>query len=361
MCVALNIGGILLAGANTRGFDFQNDVDWAPDGNGIVFGETGLAYTDPFTTARDADRPGGRGFTIEIALRPEAGIDPGFGFIAVVHSGVDRSQLLIAQWRRSIIVMNGDDYDNRRQLPRLTIFLSDDQNGPLFLAIRSDASGTALYVNGKPVATRPDLVLRLPTGDALGRIVLGNNVYGDGAWRGQIAGFALHDVALDEETLRHNFELWQGDNGFGGDDYISSRLAYAFAERTGRRVSDQSANGLNLRFPYDTTAIAPRLFDFRIDSLTPADAPDFIINSLGFIPLGFFLVALFLEVTPMVRLTAVGAAIGIGLALSFGIELTQAWIPSRSSSLLDLLLNVTGSGLGGGAFALLFRPEKLES
>ena len=196
---------------------------------------------------------------------------------------------------------------------------------------------------------RADLILRIPTGDVPGRLVLGNSVYGDSPWRGRIAGFALHRTPLDEETLRQQFESWQRDDGFGGDDYVTAQLAYSFSKRTGRRALDRSTHGLDLNFPYETTAVAPRLF-----SLRRGDSQDMIINLSGFIPLGFFLVALFGEVTPLARLTAVAVAISIGFALSFGIELAQAWIPSRSSSLLDVLLNVTGCGLGGIASAILF-------
>jgi glycopeptide antibiotics resistance protein len=147
--------------------------------------------------------------------------------------------------------------------------------------------------------------------------------------------------------------------GFAGEDYASAQLAYPFSEQTHRRAVDRSANGIDLTFPRETILLTPKLFASGIDSFARRASLDVIINLCGFIPLGFFLVALFAEVSPMARLQAVGAAIAIGFALSFGIELVQAWIPSRSSSLLDLLLNVAGSGLGGSAFVLLVRAKRI--
>ena len=94
--VGLNIGGILLAGLSTDRFEFRNDTAWASKGAGLEFGEHGLAYTDPFTTHDDADRPVGNGFTVEMAVRPDESSERGFRFIAVVHSGADDSQFLIA-------------------------------------------------------------------------------------------------------------------------------------------------------------------------------------------------------------------------------------------------------------------------
>ena len=112
--VALCVGGILFAGLNVQGWESRNDVEWATDGTGLEFGEHGLAYTDTFTTLDPGDQTG-QGFTIEMVLRPSEEADRGFRFIAVVHGGDDSLQLLIAQWRQTIIVMNGDDYDHRRE------------------------------------------------------------------------------------------------------------------------------------------------------------------------------------------------------------------------------------------------------
>jgi glycopeptide antibiotics resistance protein len=39
--------------------------------------------------------------------------------------------------------------------------------------------------------------------------------------------------------------------------------------------------------------------------------------------------------------------------LSGSIELTQAWLPARTSSLLDLLLNISGGGCGAVVFSIL--------
>ena len=158
--VGLNIGGILLAGLRTDRFEFRNDTAWASGGTGIEFGEHGLAYTDTFTTHEEADRP--VGFTVEMALRPDERSERGFRFIAVVHSGADESQLLIAQWRDTIIVMNRDDYDNRRRAPRLTAVIADE-SGPFFLVVRSDAHGSAVYIDGKSVASRTGVAFGLPT------------------------------------------------------------------------------------------------------------------------------------------------------------------------------------------------------
>ncbi len=69
----------------------------------------------------------------------------------------------------------------------------------------------------------------------------------------------------------------------------------------------------------------------------------------GFVPLG---VALMLVLGRRGRLTdgrALLATVALCFVFSLAIEVAQAWVPSRSSNLLDLVLNTVG---GGGAFVM---------
>ena len=351
--VALYVGGILFAGLNVQGWESRNDVEWATQGTGLEFGEHGLAYTDTFTT-QDPDSQTGQGFTIEMALRPSEEADRGFRFIAVVHDGDDSLQLLIAQWRQTLIVMNGDDYDHRRRTPRLTADVSNGGTRPRFLVVKSDARGSAVYLDGESVASRADLTLRLPTDSGPGRLVLGNSVYGRNPWSGNISGFALHRAALDERTLKNHLESWRLGNGFADESYAAAYIAYPFSERTGRIAVDRSSRGVDLHFPHEQTFIEPKLFDSSINAAS--DRRDIGLNLFGFIPLGFLMVALLADGTQPNRRSTLVTALAIGFALSASIELVQAWIPSRSSSLLDLLLNVAGTGVGGVAFVAMAQP-----
>ena len=357
--VALNTVGILLAGLTTRGGGGENDAEWVPNGPGIVFGEHGLAYTDPFKTQTDPPHQPGPGFTMEVALRLDERVDRGFRFIAAIHSGDDDAQFLIAQWRQTIIVMNGDDYDHRRSLPRLSAAVSELDRDPVFLVVTSDSSGSALYVDGARVASRDNITFRLPTDHAPGRLVLGNSVYGGSSWRGRIFGVALHGSALDEATLREHFERWRANRGFIGSDYATAALSYSLSEHTGREASNRSAHENSLRFPQETSFLSPKLFAGDIDtfSMTPWMTWDVVINLCGFMPLGFLVLALATQATHLSRRTTLAVALAVGAVLSFGIEAAQGWMPSRSSSPLDLLLNVMGTGVGSGVFLVAASPR----
>jgi hypothetical protein len=81
---------------------------------------------------------------------------------------------------------------------------------------------------------------------------------------------------------------------------------------------------------------------------------DALLNLLGFVPLGLFVVALL----PSRRRFAVVAAVLAGGLASLGIELAQALMVERNSSLLDLLLNTAGKAgawwLTGGRWIRLW-------
>jgi len=79
---------------------------------------------------------------------------------------------------------------------------------------------------------------------------------------------------------------------------------------------------------------------------------DLISNLLGYLPLGFLLfVALLRSGLPAAK--AAGIAFALGTVLSFALEVLQNYLPLRASSIVDLMLNALGTGLGVGLGALL--------
>jgi glycopeptide antibiotics resistance protein len=73
---------------------------------------------------------------------------------------------------------------------------------------------------------------------------------------------------------------------------------------------------------------------------------DVTINILGFVPFGFFLIAWLVKVRNIPFPRAFGISILLGFSISLMIELTQAYLPMRDSSLLDLINNTLGTVVG---------------
>ena len=91
------------------------------DSPGMRFGKFGRVHTEPFIPAGEAAILNRDGFTLETALSMNRNAGGNFRFLASFHAGEDRSQLVVAQWRGYIIVMNGDDYSHRRRSPRISV------------------------------------------------------------------------------------------------------------------------------------------------------------------------------------------------------------------------------------------------
>ena len=81
---------------------------------------------------------------------------------------------------------------------------------------------------------------------------------------------------------------------------------------------------------------------------------DVLVNFLGFIPFGFILFATLLRSSAAIEKKAFLITVAVCFLLSLSLEITQAWIPSRSSSMLDLVLNTLG-GVAGTILCRFFR------
>ena len=74
---------------------------------------------------------------------------------------------------------------------------------------------------------------------------------------------------------------------------------------------------------------------------------DFIINTLGFVPLGFLAMAFLTEVRSIDHWHNIAWTLAFCLAVSLIIEILQYFLPGRTSSLYDVTANAMGSLLGG--------------
>jgi glycopeptide antibiotics resistance protein len=73
------------------------------------------------------------------------------------------------------------------------------------------------------------------------------------------------------------------------------------------------------------------------------------------VPLGILMMALLAQFEGGAGRTGQWIAVLIAFSFSLGIEIFQAWIPSRDSSSLDLLLNTMGGFLGVVVYCRLVR------
>jgi len=339
---------ILAAGLSPRSHRVGNDANIQNDGTGLTFHGNGLAFTAPLAI----DQP--TNATIVVAINPDPAATRGFQFISAITGDHSESQWLLGQWHDLLLVMTGDDYDLSEGEPRLTTTIDDTADSLLLLAIRLDQSGAAMYLNGERVSSQP-VGISLPSDSSGLRVVLGNDPDGTHPWSGSIAGFALYEVAMDSVELKQLWRLWSQQRQFSGLPAAGAVIFYDFSSTEDGVVLDRSVNGHVLQIPDGRVFIAPRFGDFELSSTSTTDL---LVNLLGFIPFGYLL-SLWLSNrrSNCINLLVVCFC---SVLLSASIELSQAWIPTRDSNLLDFVLNVSGALAGAGLSVVIASRDRAQ-
>ena len=182
--------GILFFGLRPKGFRFENGVRWLQERPGISFTNYGLVYATPFSSKSDRSEFGKNGFGIQMAIRSDETETEEWRFLLCAHNGKDRDQLLVGQYGSSIVIMNGDDYPNRRKWPRMVLNRVMEPDRPIVLSISAGHSGTKAWVDGLLVKSDSRLRLDFPS-TANTYLTLGNSVYGKHSWQGEICKMAI--------------------------------------------------------------------------------------------------------------------------------------------------------------------------
>lgn len=343
----------LFFGLRPKDWYNANDVQLLPDKRSLRFHNTGIAYVDDLHAVLPDQPPDD--FTIEIAATPGNLHRVGFKPLLVMHDGNDRRQLAIWQYGTSLIVMNGNDFDNSQRRPRIVAKNTFSSRQTRYFTITSDARGTHLFVDGSLIAANAKWKLSIPNKGRSLRLVLGNSVYGKHGWTGDLLGLAISKKALSAETVRSRFKRWTTDHDFDFMEQDSPLLLFTFNQTPGVRLADQSDNQHILKLP-------PQVIVLKKSILTPPwgnlyfsgdTLGDMLFNTIGFIPLGAVLYGFLQNLAGRLRRHPVLITIILCMALSLCIELLQAWIPTRVSSLMDLILNTVGAGLGIGLWQLM--------
>jgi hypothetical protein len=129
--------------------------------------------------------------------------------------------------------------------------------------------------------------------------------------------------------------------------------SFAFDKTRGKLIPDLSGNENSVTVPERITTTHNILAwpDWDVQKRA-ALTKDMIVNVLGFVPLGFLFAVWLEQITRWRRWSSYLFAILLGGLISLGMEVTQAYIPARDSSLIDVLCNITGAILGVTGFHL---------
>jgi VanZ family protein len=283
--------------------------------------------------------------TIELFLQPDTQrrrIAP----IVSLYDTALPANVLIAQWRSELLMRTPvpDSRGSRRF--RETGIGNFLEGKPSFVAITSGPEGTSFYLDGKLVETYDDPVLRNDT--VRGRLRLGDSPTGGPGWIGKFYGLAIFSEVLTPADIIRHHETWTAGKSkdLASEPGISG--LFLFDEGEGRTVRDYSPAHNKLvvpeyyRAPRKTSLLTPGR-GLRPDF---SDVADVMVNILGFVPFGFFFLFYLSRFWPRFGILSAAVTVILGAVISMGIEVTQVILPTRSSSMTDLICNTAGAAFG---------------
>ena len=350
ICLAIVIT-ILIAGLWPFNFFPENKVAWLAERDGVRFHGQGIITGPELDVKKQKSFLQSKAITVEIWLRP----DTETASLPHILTLCDREKpdvFLVGQWKSHLAVRSrvDDPVARKRGKPYQEIGFHNAllKNQDAFVTITSGVEGSTIYLNGQPVRTHPRhrMLGSVISGNA--RLVLGNSPAGDNYWTGNVMGLAVYSRVLTQDEVVMDFQSWLQNDSFAikkNDGLVS---LYTFYEKKGEMTRnlvnpDEILSIPNTFEPVKRKTLEPPGLEF---SLNLPSLQDIAVNILGFVPVGFFFSAFLLGKARKGKLGAYVIAALLGVGLSLFIELTQAWLPARDSSLVDLICNTGGTILG---------------
>jgi len=325
----------------------RNRVRWLPDVNGIQFDHAGLVIGKaPLKAPATTDR---QSCSLELLLKP-ARVDSASTILSFYTPNNPR-QFVVRQWTDGLLVWHEAE-DSRGKMRRIKLDLDHAfRPGKLvLLTFVSEPHGMVVYKDGRQAQAFPRFTIS--QADLTGQIVIGTSPVDYEPWRGEVRGLAIYSKELTPAEVFTHYQDWTGVSELDPSRLNGATALYSFTERTGREIHDAVASGPDLEIPeHFAVPHKPRLASPRKEfQRSWGYGQDLLQNILGFVPLGFVVCA-YLMATRSRGKAILGTMLSLG-ALSFTIEVLQAFIPRRSSGMTDIITNTLGAAIG----AVLARP-----
>ena len=367
VCV-LMAAGLLFVGLWPFDASPKNRAYWIPNEEGLHFdGENrrlklsvgGIAYTPSPLRSSENLLSGKGSFTIGIVLRPALDITSGVPHILSFVDSSGKEVFYLGQWKESLIVRwFTRDQSGKMRMKEIGVrdALTKDKTQRLMLV--SNRTTCSIYLNGQPAKSFQDVALLGEKESIRGfSVTLGNSMNVKRPWTGTVLALKLYERALSEGEIARDH-----DGGAKSGSREGVIASFALDKSHSTSVRDLSGNGNSLAVPERVTLRNSALAwpDWR-NQKNSSGPKDIAVNILGFVPIGF-LIAFWREQTRgSSRWRSYLFAVLMGAFISLVIEGTQAFIPVRDSSMLDLLCNTGGAAIGALSLALFVRSRHEES
>jgi hypothetical protein len=341
---------LALLGFGLWPFDFfpRNQVEWLRDKNGIHFGGYGEVYSAAIGNFSGGSTGHSTGaYSIEIWLHVWAKTYPQVSAIFSLDNSSTSPNFAIMRSGPDLLV-RGRFLDKENGVVVHKLWMDDAclKGKPRFITFTSGPKDSALYLEGVLQKRYPWVL----TSDSLdGRLLLGHSLTGNEPWTGDVFAVAIYDRALTAEEVSKHYEDWQEARiaDLGNEKGIAA--LYPFNERTGVVIHNRAGSAPDLIIPNRFKLLHAATLSPELD-IHRSDLQDIVVNIVGFVPFGFFGYAYLRHVRRLGKIETTLTIIALGAITSLTIELLQAHLPSRDSSLLDVIDNTLGTNLGVIAF-----------
>jgi hypothetical protein len=345
ICVAI-LGGILVFGLWPFTPHPKNDVAWMPNSTGLRFGEYGTILSAGIFRAGSS--ASGAPCSLEIWFKPG---DPNDTNTMLAFYGPEN--LISFSLHQSIrdLVFRHQNLDRQNQLSESHIYLDDvlHPDTASFVTMTASPQGTAFYVDGALVKRSSDFIVS--AGDFAGQLILGNSPVANDSWSGDLLGLAIYDRELSAAEVLEHSNSWTKNGRPAIQERGAPVALYLFDERAGTVIHNRAVSAPDLYIPDHYLIMHQTLLEVPWREFHPGWGyyQDALINIGGFIPFGFVFCAYFSSVRHLRR--SIWTSIFLGFAVSLMIETLQGFIPTRDSSMTDVINNTLGTVIG----AMLFR------
>jgi hypothetical protein len=339
--------GILVAGLSPFRAP-RNEVSWLKNSSGIRFGEYGSVVSKG--EFQDGSSSPDDSCSIEIWLNP--GQVHASGTMLGFFRSADRSTPFTL--RQSLGDLSLESATIKTLLPagKKKVYLDDIFTGEKFVMVTltSDQAGISVYVDGVPRMSLRGV--RFSRRDLTGRLVVGNSPITTHEWPGEIRGLALYDQRLAPDEVKQHYEAWIDGHATDLAHSEHALAVYAFNEGSGNLIHNSADGSTDLLVPERFLVLhAPLLerpwLEFSNDW---GYWKDVIVNVCGFVPFGLLFYAYFLLDRRIAHPAL--AAVVLGFLTSLTIEVTQSFLPTRDSSMTDVITNTLGTAVGVGIFGI---------
>ena len=332
---------IFVAGLWPFNFVPKNQICWLPGGSGLRFDGYGQVYSSvPMVSPRKPD--GAVEDTIELVFTPSKSYNDASTVFSLVNQ--DEESFAIGQSLADLFLRGSFTQGVSKPVVKLWI---DDVCGraqELFVTVTLDPRHVDVYLDGQLART---FLVSIRTDNLSGKIFVGHNVKGGGHWSGGVARLAIFDGALNAPEVSRRYEEWTKTRHLEKD--VNHRgAAYEFVTPAGDLVSNVGEIGPDLIIPKTFRLSKPMVLDWP-DHLNRSVAADAVVNIAGFVPFGLCTCLCLRFWTGWSIVRCVAITILVGASVSLLIELLQVLLPTRDSSLADVVTNILGTALGAGA------------